>query len=586
MGLGSSNILTLVLAAVALGGGAFLYWRSRRQLVDLRHREQKMERRMYELAILKELQERTGYSLNVQNIIDIITGSLHQFMDYSAVSYMLLQPDKIIFKVDLEKSVTRQFISDIRDRMLKSLSALLDKSFDHIQVEEVMTGAILVDEVETPVQSFFNIPLVIGEKVVGVLTIADTAQDRYGEEETTILYKLTQQASQAVTRLQDVIQTEQRKLNSMVESMTEGVVMVDNDFRIVVVNPAAKKAVGIPPEQKEVTIFDFIDHLGGKFDIRGQLEESVKLHKVHMTDDVLIGDRYFQLFVAPVIAAGGITSDEVLGGAVIFRDITHDKELDRIREDFTSMMVHELRSPLNGIYMMTQLMQKQKRKIDIKQLKERTDLIRTSTENMLTLVNDLLDAAKLEAGKFEIHRAPASLASLIKDRVAFYAPSAAAAGLALRAELDSKLPTEIQIDANRITQVLNNLISNGLKFTGRGGSVIIQAFLHSSGVALESEAEAAGIHWLVKDPHTRPAVRADAVIVAVTDTGQGIAREHLPQLFNKFTQFQSQAEKKEKKGTGLGLVIAKGIVEAHHGSLYVVSELGVGTTFYFTLPIR
>lgn len=545
-----------------------------------------MERRMYELAILKELQERTGYSLNVQNIIDIITGSLHQFMDYSAVSYMLLQPDKIIFKVDLEKSVTRQFISDIRDRMLKSLSALLDKSFDHIQVEEVMTGAILVDEVETPVQSFFNIPLVIGEKVVGVLTIADTAQDRYGEEETTILYKLTQQASQAVTRLQDVIQTEQRKLNSMVESMTEGVVMVDNDFRIVVVNPAAKKAVGIPPEQKEVTIFDFIDHLGGKFDIRGQLEESVKLHKVHMTDDVLIGDRYFQLFVAPVIAAGGITSDEVLGGAVIFRDITHDKELDRIREDFTSMMVHELRSPLNGIYMMTQLMQKQKRKIDIKQLKERTDLIRTSTENMLTLVNDLLDAAKLEAGKFEIHRAPASLASLIKDRVAFYAPSAAAAGLALRAELDSKLPTEIQIDANRITQVLNNLISNGLKFTGRGGSVIIQAFLHSSGVALESEAEAAGIHWLVKDPHTRPAVRADAVIVAVTDTGQGIAREHLPQLFNKFTQFQSQAEKKEKKGTGLGLVIAKGIVEAHHGSLYVVSELGVGTTFYFTLPIR
>ncbi|MFZ6036186.1 MAG: ATP-binding protein [Patescibacteria group bacterium] len=586
MGLGSSNILTLVLAAVALGGGAFLYWRSRRQLVDLRHREQKMERRMYELAILKELQERTGYSLNVQNIIDIITGSLHQFMDYSAVSYMLLQPDKIIFKVDLEKSVTRQFISDIRDRMLKSLSALLDKSFDHIQVEEVMTGAILVDEVETPVQSFFNIPLVIGEKVVGVLTIADTAQDRYGEEETTILYKLTQQASQAVTRLQDVIQTEQRKLNSMVESMTEGVVMVDNDFRIVVVNPAAKKAVGIPPEQKEVTIFDFIDHLGGKFDIRGQLEESVKLHKVHMTDDVLIGDRYFQLFVAPVIAAGGITSDEVLGGAVIFRDITHDKELDRIREDFTSMMVHELRSPLNGIYMMTQLMQKQKRKIDIKQLKERTDLIRTSTENMLTLVNDLLDAAKLEAGKFEIHRAPASLASLIKDRVAFYAPSAAAAGLALRAELDSKLPTEIQIDANRITQVLNNLISNGLKFTGRGGSVIIQAFLHSSGAAVESEAEAAGIHWLVKDPHTMPAVRADAVIVAVTDTGQGIAREHLPQLFNKFTQFQSQAEKKEKKGTGLGLVIAKGIVEAHHGSLYVVSELGVGTTFYFTLPIR
>ncbi len=123
---------------------------------------------MYELAILKELGDRVGYSLNIQNIIDIITGSLHQFIDYSAVSYMLLEPEEIIFKVHLEKSISRDFIDEVKDRMLKSLSALLDKKLSAKQVQEVLSGAILTENIETPVKSFFNIPLVIGDKVVGV----------------------------------------------------------------------------------------------------------------------------------------------------------------------------------------------------------------------------------------------------------------------------------------------------------------------------------------------------------------------------------------------------------------------------------
>ena len=86
-----------------------------------------IDKRMYELAILKELGERVGYSLNVQNIIDIISGSLHQFLRYSIVSYMLLEPERIIFKVHIEESVPRSFIDDVRNRMLTSLSVLLDK---------------------------------------------------------------------------------------------------------------------------------------------------------------------------------------------------------------------------------------------------------------------------------------------------------------------------------------------------------------------------------------------------------------------------------------------------------------------------
>ena len=111
-----------------------------------------------------------------------------------------------------------------------------------------------------------------------MLTIADIKAGLYKEEEMTILYKITQQASQAVTKLQEVVAIEQGKFNAMVSSMAEGVVMTDPDYRILVVNPAAKKAVGLE-NKKELTIFDFIDKLSGKFDVRGKIEESVKLDK-------------------------------------------------------------------------------------------------------------------------------------------------------------------------------------------------------------------------------------------------------------------------------------------------------------------
>src|SRR3989338_11291310 len=236
-------ILTISSIILALGGiSATIYFliKDRKAKFALQKRERDISRRMYELAILKELGDRIGYSLDVQQIIDIITSSLHQFIDYCAVSYMLLEPEAIIFKIHLERSVHRRFVIDIRDRMIGSLSALLDREFDKKSIKEILSGAIIIEELDEPVQSFFNIPLVIDEKVVGVLTVADTKAGLYKEEEMTILYKIIQQASKAVTSLQGVVKTEQAKVNAMVESMADGVVMTDIDYRVVVANPAVK----------------------------------------------------------------------------------------------------------------------------------------------------------------------------------------------------------------------------------------------------------------------------------------------------------------------------------------------------------
>ena len=112
--------------------------------------------------------------------------------------------------------------------------------------------------------------------------------------------------------------------------------------------PAAKQAIKML-DKKEVTIFDFIDNLGGKFDVRGRLEESVKLKKEYISERILLGEKFFQIFVSPVKDFSILGKETVRGGVVIFHDVTSEVEVETLRKDFTSMLVHELRSPLDGI---------------------------------------------------------------------------------------------------------------------------------------------------------------------------------------------------------------------------------------------
>ena len=482
----------------------------------------------------------------------------------------------------LERSVHRRFVNDIRDRMLGSLGALLDHEFKKDGVKEVLSGAILLEEVDEPVRSFFNIPLVIGEKVVGVLTVADTKSGLYKEEEMTILYKLIQQASKAVTRLQEVVKTEQEKVSAMVESMEDGVVMTDQDYRILVINPAAKRVIGLE-HKEEVTIFDFVDNLGGKMDMRGRLEESVKLKKTYTSDRFEINNKFYQSSVFPVRTETSVNAEEVLGGVVIFHDVSREVELERVREDFTSMIVHELRTPLSGIQKTSELLKRPVKK-DVSTFKHYVDLIYQNSSGMLDLVNDILDVAKLQAGKFEIAIHPARIIEVIENRVSFFDISAADRHIKLQYVHDASTPEDTLFDEPRIKQVLNNLISNALKFTPENGAVTIASFLHTKGASIMKEISSLKIKLPEELSEEVFATVERSLVVLVSDTGVGIPPDQLPKLFNKFQQLESKSFVANIKGTGLGLAIVKGIVEGHHGTIGAVSNVGVGSIFYFVLP--
>jgi len=572
-------LITLYLVVIA-----FSYWGVHRIKRGVYAKDTEIKRRLYELAILKEIADRTVYSLNIKKILDVIVGSLNQFLEYSVVSYMLLEPSKVVFKADLERSVSISFIKDIRTRMLGSLSALLGRDLSAVEVEETITGAIMMGVTEEPVRSYFNIPLVIGDQLVGVLTVSHTKAGLYKESEMEILYKIVNQASQAVSKLEDVVKTEQGKIAAMLESMLEGVVMTDLDYRVIAANPAAEAVIGYKGEGVP-TIFNFIDAFNESLDIRSKLEEAIKLDKVLTINEVIFNNKYYQVVVSPVKSNIGLTRGQTLGGVIILHDVTHEKEAEKMRNDFTSMIVHELRSPLGNIKKIGEMMRSSKILEDKQASSEYVSMLYESSSSMLDLVNDLLDVAKLEAGKFSVEKSSVDIKEILSERMKFFEATARDAGINMNLIVAEGVPNSVSVDAKRITQVLNNLFSNALIYTLKGGTVTAICFLHKKGQTISDEALAVSAPWVSDSMSLDTTILPDSVVVAVTDTGEGITSENIEKLFNKFTQFSSSTRDSEHKGTGLGLVIVKGIIDAHGGVVGVGSKLKSGSTFYFTIPL-
>jgi len=586
MPMGSMKILITVLALVAFAAvliARFFYLQNKKRTSEIQEKSRSLRRQIYELAILKELGERVGHSLNIEDVVDIITRSLGQFIEYSATSYMLIEQEKVLFKTSLAKPVSKMFIRETKERMVKSLEALTGEQIVENRIEEVVVGSIIENKSSNNVKSFFNIPLVINEKVLGVLTVTDTRDGLYKEEEMTLLYKVIKQATREIEKLESVVEKEQGKMNAMVKSMAEGVIMTDSFYKVMVVNPAARNALGIKKENP--SIFDIIGVFKEDFNIKDKLEESVVSGKIIIIDDVKIEDRSYQIIVSPAkMNTNGV--ENIFGGVVVLHDITREMEVEKMRKDFTAMMVHELRTPLDGIKKMSELMNTDQ---SIARDKETYDsyisMIGESVAEMLDLVNQLLDMARIESGKLDLYKKEEDIKQFIKEEMEIFDSKVRNDKIHIEYAIGEDVPQTLSFDRHRIRQVIRALISHAVASLDSEGRILIEVLRHKKGEVLKEETKHSSIEYDIFGREKGLLHSPDSVVCAVTSSGRGYKDEEIKNLFNKFTQFESSIRGKDSSGMGIKFVIAKGIIESHGGIMGAFSKNEQGSTFYFTLKI-
>ena len=228
------------------------------------------------------------------------------------------------------------------------------------------------------------------------------------------------------------------------------------------------------------------------------------------------------------------------------------REYDKLKSDFLSMVSHELRTPIavmrGGVSLCLDGIAGEINETQREILKDTLDNI----DRLGRLVTDLLDVSKIEAGKVIMRRDSHDICKIVRKIHSSYLHEAEEKGIKLVSDLPKK-EVKAYVDGDKVTQIFTNLVSNALRYTKEGGTVTIK----------------------VED-------KEEEILCSVSDTGVGISKENIPKLFSKFEQF-GRVEGPGYKGTGLGLTIAKGLVERHGGKIWVDSEVGKGTTFWFTL---
>jgi signal transduction histidine kinase len=228
---------------------------------------------------------------------------------------------------------------------------------------------------------------------------------------------------------------------------------------------------------------------------------------------------------------------------------------NRHKSEFLANMSHELRTPLNAVIGFSEvLIEKMFGEVNPKQEEYLNDIL-ASGKHLLSLINDILDLSKIEAGRMELEAQPFDLPSALDNALTLIRERASRHSIALEVHVDPGIG-QVLADERKIKQVLLNLLSNAVKFTGEGGKITMSATLNG-----------------------------DAVAVSVADTGIGIAAEDQQAVFEEFRQVGDDYARK-REGTGLGLALARRLVELHGGTLSLASELGKGSTFTFTIPVR
>lgn len=357
--------------------------------------------------------------------------------------------------------------------------------------------------------------------------------------------QLTQAFNAMTSRLQEqfsVLETERGKLEAVLEKMTDGVLIVNQQGVIILANPAVEQMFSLKDGQAVgQPLAEALRH-HQPYEMWQLCQETGQLQQASME----VNKRYSLQGLATSLG-------QALPGSILllFQDVTRQRLIEAMRRDFISNVSHELRTPLAGIKALTETLRDSALE-DPPAARRFLDRMETEVDALSLMVTEILELSRIESGRVPLELAPTRPIDMITPAYERLRLQAERAGLAFDIACPEDLPL-VRADTSRVQQAIVNLVHNAIKFTPAGGQVIVGA---------EQDGESIRF-W-------------------VSDTGIGISPEDLPRIFERFYKVDRA---RSGSGTGLGLAIVRHMVEAHRGEIWAKSELNKGSTFYFTLPL-
>ncbi len=542
------------------------------------------QRRINELATLNHVGRALSASLQVDELLDLVYRQTMQMVNAEHLTLALYDERSraITFALSYEEGKRQEPVTvplgpGLISHVISTRQPLLLAEGVPSEFQGSETGTTP----RTRARSWLGVPLVVGERVLGALAVHDSERyHAYDAEHQEVLSTIAAQAAIALEnarlfeelrqfsqelerrvqrRTEDLAaallaqEAEALRSQSILESMADGVIVVNTVGEVTLANRAAAQILGrdVPHLTGWDTTLLMEDDDADLCTRLGYLIGSsiVPRPKLRPQRQVLESDsQAIQVHLSPVIAASG----EFLGAVAVFRDVSQEMEVNRAKTKFVNEVAHELRAPLTSIKGYVDLILEDE-DYTKEEIYEWLKVVQANSNRLSQLIADLLDVSRIEAGKITLKQEPVDLVAVISDVLATFQGQAAAKRLSLSSFVPDDL-LWILGDRDRVIQVLNNLVSNAIKYTPDGGQVLVSA---------------------QRQQHM---VRVDVV-----DSGIGLSPADQQRLFEKFFRADHPLVR-QVAGTGLGLSIAKGIVEMHGGRIWVESEPGAGSMFSFTLP--
>ncbi|MBA3470231.1 MAG: GAF domain-containing protein [Herpetosiphonaceae bacterium] len=507
-----------------------------------------------EITTLNDIAATITSTLDPRQVYRLVVQKINEYFRVEAGSLLLLDPqtDELVFVMTLEAGAEK--LAGVRVPPGQGLVGEVIRTRQPVVVLDAQNDPRFYKKVSEDVgfitRSSLCVPMLVKGREIGVIQLLNKVEGDFDNDDVTRLSAMANTIAVAIdnaTLFQEVAQNRNR-LQAILNSTEDGILTIDMDDVVVTANPMIERLFGLMWHK-------LVGQQGSE--ILNQILERTRpiSEPLNVNPDIIELEilKPHTGFVRQVNLPVFNANNEQIGKLIVFHDITEERELASIREDYTGMLVHDLRAPLTAIINgMTMVRRGFAGPINDQQ-RELLDIANNSSQEMVGMINTLLDISKMEAGELVLNRAPCSVYEIVERGMERLVTSARTFNIDLQQDMALNLPI-LDADQDKLVRVLQNLLDNAIKFTPVNGSVSVQV-------------------RLVDDEPDSPAVRW-----SVIDTGPGIPETYRLRIFDKFVQVG------QKKGTGLGLTFAKLATEAHGGRIWVDSIEGQGSTFSFTIP--